>query len=90
MSDVQTLVCCECNNTAGNLELLPTRKTRRVARLLPLRVKLTPTLTQSAHPLMPLVATDCTNHFWNSKKTMSIGMVIIEEKAKMSPHTLGS
>ena len=22
MSDVQTLVCCECNNTAGNLELL--------------------------------------------------------------------
>ena len=55
-------------------------------------VRIIPLANPPSHPypLMPDEATLCTNHFWNSRKTMSTGMVIMEAKAKMSPHTLGS
>jgi hypothetical protein len=39
---------------------------------------------------MPLDATERMNHFWNNKKIISEGIVTIEAKAKMSPHTFGS
>ena len=42
------------------------------------------------YPLMPVDATLWTNHFWNKRKTIRTGIVIIEANAIRSPQTSGS